>query len=263
MDWGDNGPSLLLLHGDMRTSRSWDAAARELSPRFHVVALDARGHGDSDWTPRGYSTPERVEDLAAFCEHVGLRGTLAVGHSTGGAVVALCAQRLPATFSRLVLMEPMVVLDDSFHRRVSARAGQPRRTWSSKDECREYLKRHAFAGRWRADVIDDVVEHETMELPDGSIDIKWSSDTFNAEDRRGDYYDLKPVLRDLDLPVLFITSETRRDHFEELRPLAAELPDFRLLTVKDTDHNMYMERPDAVAQSISRFACEEELPEAV
>jgi pimeloyl-ACP methyl ester carboxylesterase len=263
VDWGDNGPSLVLLHGDMRTSRSWDAVARELSPRFHVIALDARGHGDSDWTPRGYSMRDRVEDLAAFCSHIGLQEVISVGHSTGGAVVALCAQRLPAAFSRLVLMEPIVVLDDIFHEQVSARAGQPRRTWSSRDECREYLKRHAFAGRWRADVIDDVVEHETMELPDGLLDMKWSSDTFNTEDRRGDYYDLKPVLRDLDPPVLFITSEKRRRHFRELEPLAAELPGLHLLTVTDTDHNMYMERPDAVAQAITKFACKEGLPAAL
>ncbi|HIN71161.1 MAG TPA: alpha/beta hydrolase, partial [Dehalococcoidia bacterium] len=44
VDWGDNGPMLLLLHGSMRTSRSWDAMARLLHDRFHVIALDARGH---------------------------------------------------------------------------------------------------------------------------------------------------------------------------------------------------------------------------
>ena len=109
---------------------------------------------------------------------------------------------------------------------VTSRAGKPRRTWRSHPELHEYLKGHEIAGRWRADVIDDVVEHETMELPDGSIDIKWSSDTFNSEDRRGDYHDLRTVLRDMDLPVLFITSEKRRTYFQELEPLASELPEF-------------------------------------
>jgi pimeloyl-ACP methyl ester carboxylesterase len=156
-----------------------------------------------------------------------------------------------------------MVLNEQFHRMVTSRAGTPRRTWRSHPELHEYLKGHEIAGRWRADVIDDVVEHETMELPDGSIDIKWSSDTFNAEDRRGDYYDLRTVLRDMDLPVLFITSEKRRTYFQELEPLAAELPDFHLLTVKDTDHNMYMERPDAVAQAIASFAAGDELPETM
>ena len=59
VEWGDRGPPLLMLHGDMRTSRSWDAVARDLSSRFRVIAVDARGHGGSDWTPRGYA-PSRA-----------------------------------------------------------------------------------------------------------------------------------------------------------------------------------------------------------
>ena len=247
----------------MRTSRSWDAVARELSSRFHVIALDARGHGDSDWPRRGYSMSDRADDLAAFCEQLGLHGTLAAGHSTGGAVVALCAERLPGAFNRLVLMEPLLVLDDDFHERVSARADQPRRTWTSREECHDFLKQHPLAGRWRSDVIADVVEHETIELPDGSIDIKWSSDTFNVEDRRDDHYDLRPRIRGMGLPVLFITSENRRHHFEELGPMADELPDFHVLTINGTDHNMYMERPDAVAEYIASFAEGRPLPAEV
>ena len=82
-----------MLHGDMRTSRSWDAVARDLSSRFRVIAMDARGHGDSDWTPRGYAFRERAEDLTAFCERLGLSGVIGVGHSTGGVVMSLVAQR--------------------------------------------------------------------------------------------------------------------------------------------------------------------------
>ena len=262
MDWGGNGPPLLLLHGDMRTSRSWDAVARELASQFHVIAVDARGHGDSDWTPRGYSMSDRVEDLTAFCEHVGFRDALAVGHSSGGATVALCARRLPEAFERLVLMEPLLVYDTS-REPASLWGNRPRRTWSSRGECREFLKGHAFAGRWRDDVIEDVVEHETMELPNGTLTMKWSPDTGNEEDRLGDHYDLNPVLRDLDLPVLFITSERRRGYFKELVPMTDELTDFHLLTINGTDHNMYMERPDAVAESIASFADGGALPSAI
>ena len=52
VDWGGDGPTMLLFHGDMRTSRSWDAVSRRLKDDYRVIALDARGHGDSDWTPQ-------------------------------------------------------------------------------------------------------------------------------------------------------------------------------------------------------------------
>ncbi len=262
VDWGDRGPPLLMLHGDMRTSRSWDAVARDLSPRFRVVAVDARGHGGSDWTPRGYAFRERAEDLTAFCEHLGLSSVIGVGHSTGGVVMALVAQGRPEIFSRLVLLEPMVVVDDAFHRMVSARAGQPRRTWATRAELRRHLERHPVAGRWRSDVIEDVVAHEAVELPDGSIDMKWSPHSFNRAERDGDYHDLRPFLRDSGMPILFMTSETRLGSFEDLSAIAAKASDFELLVINGAGHNMYMERPEAVSRAIGDFVDGKKLPMA-
>lgn len=263
VDWGDNGPLLLMLHGDMRTSRSWDAVARGLCSEFQVVALDARGHGDSDWTPRGYRYEDRVEDLAAFCESLRLRNAIGVGHSTGGVVMALHAARYPGVLSRLVLLEPMLLVDEAFQRMVASRARQPRRTWASRKELYDYLKRHERAGRWREDVIRDVVEHEARELPDGSIDMKWASESFNWEDKDGDHVDLKPILRSLGLPILFIVGEERQRSFEDVRPIAAETARFQMVTVRGTSHNMYMERPDAVSWAIKAFAGGMKLPEVI
>ena len=263
MDWGDNGPPLLLVHGDMRTSRSWDAVARDLSQQFHVVAPDARGHGDSDWTARGYTLRERVDDLAAFCEYIGLNDAVGIGHSSGGAVVAFCAQRLPGMFSRLVLLEPLLVLDEAFQRRAASRSRQKRHTWSNRKELHEYLKRQVTARRWRDDVMQDVVNHETRELPDGSIDMKWASATFNWEDRRGDRYDLIPLLRSPAMPVLFLASQQRQASFDELRTMAAATPGLRMVIVNGSGHNMYMERPDSVSRAIRAFALDQALPSSI
>lgn len=164
-DWGGGGRTLLLLHGDMRTSRSWDAAARDLRSDFRVLALDMRGHGDSDWPESGYTFAQRADDLESFADSVGLRGVAVAAHSTGGVVAALLAERRPDIFSRLALLEPMVVVTESFQRMVSKRAETPRRTWASQDEMREYLKWHRMTGKWRDDVIEDVVEHESCALP--------------------------------------------------------------------------------------------------
>ena len=54
VDWGENGPTILLLHGDMRTGRSWDAVARSLRAMFLVISVDARGHGESEWSSSGF-----------------------------------------------------------------------------------------------------------------------------------------------------------------------------------------------------------------
>ncbi len=118
-DWGGDGPPLLFVHGDMRTSRSWDAVARDLRHRFRVLAVDCRGSGDSTWTDSGYRFSDRISDLSGFCDAIGLRDAVVVAHSTGGVVTTLIAHRSPGLFSRLVLLEPMIVVDEAFQRRVS------------------------------------------------------------------------------------------------------------------------------------------------
>lgn len=265
VDWGDNGPPVLFLHGDMRTARSWDAVARDLFDRFHLLSLDSRGHGDSDWPDTGYTFAERTEDLAHFFDAVGLTGAIGVGHSSGGAVMALLADRAPGLFSRLVLLEPTVTVDQGFLRMISRRTERPRRTWVSRQGLYDYLKGHGLAGRWRDDVIRDVVDHEALELPDGTLDMKWSNAAIDWAHREGDYLDLRPVLRRLDLPILFIVSDDRqRQQSYGAMPASAErVPGISLVTVNDSGHNMYMDRPEAVSRAVSAFASGESLPPAI
>lgn len=262
-DWGDNGPVLLLLHGSMRTSRSWDAVARDLCGRFHVISLDARGHGASDWTERGYRFSNRVEDVRAFCDQLALEDVIAVGHSSGAVVLTMLADKHPATVNKLVLLEGMVVVEETPMKSAVQHPKRPRRTWGSREELHAYLRQHRTAGRWRDDVIVDVVNHETMELPDGRIDMKWSSNSLNSEEGRGDYYDLRPIFRTSNLPILFIVGEQRAETFRDLQALSADIPSFHLTTVQRTGHNMYMERPDAVASLITAFADDKAVPDLV
>ena len=263
VDWGGAGAPMLLLHGDMRTSRSWDAVARSLSADYRVIALDMRGHGDSDWTPRGYRFAERVDDLAAFCDALDLRGILGVAHSTGGVVMALCAQKHPGMFSRLALMEPMVVVDERFHKMVAGREHAERSAWKNREELHAYLKQHPATSIWHPEVLRDVVEHEAYRRDDGMYDMKWSSATFNWLDRDGDNVDLKPVFAELGLPILFIRSSNHRTRIKELNEVQDGIPDFHRLTVENTGHNMYMERPDAIAHAIKQFALGQSLPAAI
>lgn len=260
VDWGGDGPTMLLLHGDMRTSRSWDAVSRRLAADYRVIALDARGHGDSDWTPRGYRFAERMDDLAAFCDALNLKDIIGVAHSTGGVVMSLCAQKHPGVFSRLALMEPMVVVDDRFHKMVAGREHAERTTWESRDALRDYLSQHPAASSWHPEVLSDVVAHEAYKRDDGLFDMKWASATFNWADRDGDHVDLKPVFAGLGLPILFIRSSGHQTRIKELNEVQDGIPDFHRLTIENTGHNMYMERPDAIAHAVRDFISGRELP---
>ena len=204
-----------------------------------------------------------MEDVSAFCDQLGLKDVIAVGHSNGAVVVTMLAAKYAGVFSRLVLLEPMVVVEKTPGRVAPPRPNRRRRTWSSREELHAYLKQHRIAGRWRDDVILDVVNHEAMELPDGRIDMKWSPDSLNWEERRGDYLDLRPIFRTLGLPLLFMVGEQRASTFRDVQALAAEIPNFHLTTFHETGHNIYMERPDAVASLIMAFADDKAIPDEV
>ena len=257
-DWGRPSgdayyPTVLLLHGDMRTSRSWDAVARYLCGQFHVTALDSRGHGNSDWPESGYTFGQRIDDLEAFADAFQMQDAVAVAHSTGGVVAAKLAERRPDIFSRLVLLEPMVVVTKDFQLMVSERAKRPRRTWGSREEMYDYLKQHPMTGKWRDDVIRDVVAHESYKLPDGRLDMKWATASMNWKEREGDYLDLRPTLRTLDKPILFVVSASRAQSFRDVAAIAEQTTAFGMLTVPDSGHNMYMDQPKVVAEAVSRF----------
>ena len=258
VDWGRpsgvaDHPTVFLLHGDMRTSRSWDAVARYLCGQFHVIALDSRGHGDSDWPESGYTFGQRIDDLEAFADAFQMRDAVAVAHSTGGVVAAKLAERRPDIFSRLILLEPMIVVTRGFQLMVSERAKRPRRTWGSRDEMYEYLKQHPMTGKWRDDVIRDVVAHESYELPDGRLDMKWATASMDWKEREGDYHDLRPTLRTQGKPILFAVSDSRAQSFHDVAKIAEQTTGFEMLTIPNSGHNMYMDQPKLVAEAVRQF----------
>lgn len=84
VDWGgDSTRNLLLAHGQGGNARNWDHVARKLRNEFRVIALDQRGHGDSDHTLEGYGVADFGADLAAFAEAIGIVPFDLVGASLG------------------------------------------------------------------------------------------------------------------------------------------------------------------------------------
>src|SRR5262245_3753364 len=65
VDWGNStAPPLVMIHGLDRVARTFDHVAPHFTGRFHVIALDMRGHGDSGWDPAGrYQVEDHAGDL--------------------------------------------------------------------------------------------------------------------------------------------------------------------------------------------------------
>jgi pimeloyl-ACP methyl ester carboxylesterase len=92
------------LHGYTSHARGWDTVARGLAGRFRVLALDQRGHGESDFAS-DYDEQRLIEDLAAFVDALDLGPFAAAGFSIGGFAAASYAVLHPERVTRLVLAE--------------------------------------------------------------------------------------------------------------------------------------------------------------
>ena len=107
LEWGEaESPPIVLLHGFAQTCHSWDFVALSLCDRFRVVALDQRGHGDSDWAPDGDYTPEAYQsDLHAIVQELGLREIVLIGLSMGGRNAFTYASSHPERVRALVIVD--------------------------------------------------------------------------------------------------------------------------------------------------------------
>lgn len=84
--WGDpDGPLGLLMHGGGQSRHAWSTTGRNLGAAgYHAVAVDLRGHGDSDWSPEGdYSQDAYVRDIEAVVQVLERRKPILVGASLG------------------------------------------------------------------------------------------------------------------------------------------------------------------------------------
>ena len=90
----------------MSTLASWDEVAVDLAREHRVIAIDQRGHGQTDYAPNhDYSRVAQVEDLESLVEALGLRTVTLVGHAMGGANAICYAAEHPDVVSALIAIE--------------------------------------------------------------------------------------------------------------------------------------------------------------
>lgn len=93
LDWGTAGKTpIVFLHGGGLNAHTWDLLCAVLRRDYHCLALDLRGHGESEWSAEpDYSFETHGRDLACFADLLGLDSFVLVGMSLGGVTSLLYA----------------------------------------------------------------------------------------------------------------------------------------------------------------------------
>jgi pimeloyl-ACP methyl ester carboxylesterase len=163
------GRPLLLLHGWPEFWLTWEPVMTRLADRFHLIAPDLRGFGDSD-KPEGPFGPEsHASDMLALLDALGVDQAGVVGHDVGGAIMQPLARKAPERLSGLFFFDfvypgigPRMAAPDrlneiwyqSFHQMEMA----PALVGATKETCRIYIAH--FLRHWanRKDAFDGVLD---------------------------------------------------------------------------------------------------------
>lgn len=107
VDWGNEAaPPMLLVHGGRDHCRNWDWVAAHYRDRYHVIAPDLRGHGDSGWAMGGgYDTAAYLYDLAQIIHQKQLSPVTIISHSLGAGIALNYCGAFPETVAKIVAIE--------------------------------------------------------------------------------------------------------------------------------------------------------------
>ena len=247
VDWGGDGRPLVLLHGLQDTARNWDGIAAALCTSHHVYALDARGHGDSQWTPGRYQFQEHAQDVAALLEELGVRGAVLVGHSAGGKYAFTQAANDPSRLAGLVIvdMDPDAV-----------NPGSSSMFDRYRSEGDEWPDLEAVVERLRSrgpDASDATLQRlaQAMTRPSGDGGLRWKRDRrVVTEYERPDAWE---ALARISVPALIVRGAgSTLLRGDVARRMVASIPDAHLVEVPGR-HWCIDENPEAFLSALGCF----------
>lgn len=257
LDYGSpNAPPLLMLHGLSGHAHTFDLAAPHLVDRYHVLSLDVRGRGESDWAPDGdYSFPGYLADVTGLSEALGFRRIALVGTSMGGLITLMLAATRPDLVERAVINDIGPEIDPRGLKRIQAYVAGAPAAFPDEAALLAWFRENypEMLGGLADDQLRAWALYSVKPLPGGGFG--WRMDPAIRAAQRPDpgapppppldLWGLVPAIR---CPVLLIRGE-RSDILprEVAERFVASVPDGRLAVVPGLGHAPTLTEPAAIA----------------
>lgn len=250
LDWGTPGKQpFVMLHGIRRSAHRFDTFAPHFRGDYHVIAVDMRGHGDSDWHPdAAYLVEDYVKDLEVLVEQLGLRDMVLTGASTGGRVAQVYAGLHPERVAKLIVEDVGPERPESIASGFSRNAERNAEGWATEEELVQSQLQPGTA--ITEEMVRRWIRQETKRREDGRLVWKYDPDIAKGFV----VTELWEYVSRIQAPTLYVLggNSTIVPPATQER-LKATLPHVEVVTVPDAGHYPRLDRPDVYLAIVKAF----------
>ena len=256
LDWGTKGlPPVLFLHGGGLNAHTWDIVCAALRRERHCVALDQRGHGESEWSPEmDYATETHAGDVGAFVDALKLERFVLVGMSLGGVNGLAWAGQNSGRLAGLVVVDVGPEIRTEGVRKIAAFTSEA----TPLDSVEQYVERAlSFNPRRNRELLRRSLLHNLRVMPDGRY--MWKYDQRHrgrvdpeAQARRREI--LWAAVDTVDCPTLVVRgAQSDVFHDEDAEKLAGRLRRARWVRVEGAGHTVQGDNPAGLLVHVREF----------
>lgn len=256
LEWGeDHSQPMILLHGTGDNAHMWDHFASAMSNRFRILALDQRGHGNSDWAiPPAYSCDDYVSDLTRFIAGLQLTGVILLGHSMGALHASKYTSLVPDDVLGLIHVDieacpPLwnkEYLHDLFVKLPAF--------YNSIEDFVDHL--HTTSPYAKKEMLRYLAFHALNRKQNGKWEVKFDKEVLNHFDD----YDLRGDLAGIKCPTLIIRGEESRVMRRKIaQEMNSSIPNSRLVEIPKSTHPVHSDNPAKFQQVVWDFLTDSHL----
>lgn len=254
LDYGGEGrPPILFIHGGSAHAHWWDFIAPAFIDDYHVLALDQRGHGESEWASEwAYGTSHYVSDLEAIIGSWGFGAPVLVGHSMGAHNVLAYAARNAVRLRAMVAIDTPPDYSQYAVDFLRSYAERPARRFDSHEEAVRSFKVLPRETLAKKDVLAHIARRTYRRGEDGT----WT----HKLDRRTMLREPLQVWNDLPkiaCPAMIVklVNSPLLD-LEAAKKMVAMLPKGKLAQIDDSYHHVMFDNPEALIDTLEAFLAE-------
>jgi len=250
VDYGGAGRTpILFVHGGSAHAHWWDFVAPALTDRFHVLALDQRGHGESPWTAEWtYGTRQYVADLTAVISGWGQGAPILVGHSMGGHTVMCYAGEHSASLRAMVVIDSPAGYPAEAVAALREIAERPSRPFISLDEACANFRTNPRQNNARPEILEYVARHSFRQDAAGQWVHKMDRRTLIREPLSA-----WAGLARIECPALYVRAGSSVIPEAITDKIVAAIPNCRLTSVPDSFHHVMIDNPAGLITTLDEF----------